>query len=54
MVGYPVVGNDLIEPPVHIFDRLRKIPNYAWDEARPPFHSSYDNWYMPPSHLMPI
>ncbi|KFY10865.1 hypothetical protein V491_07438 [Pseudogymnoascus sp. VKM F-3775] len=31
-------------PPPRLFERLRQIRGYTWDESRPPFLSSYDNW----------
>lgn len=34
-----------LDPPLRIFERLSQIAGYAWDESRPPAHSSYDNWY---------
>lgn len=36
-------GNEL-DPPARLFERLRQIPGYIWDEEKEPFHSSYDNW----------
>ncbi|KAK3314985.1 hypothetical protein B0H66DRAFT_452847, partial [Apodospora peruviana] len=32
-------------PPARIFERLRQIAGYAWDDSARPFHSSYDNWH---------
>ncbi|KAK4244412.1 hypothetical protein C7999DRAFT_35220 [Corynascus novoguineensis] len=34
------------ESPGRIFERLRQIAGYTWDETRPPFHSTYDNWHV--------
>jgi hypothetical protein len=31
-------------PPLRIFERLRQIPGYTWDETQPPYHTSYENW----------
>lgn len=38
-------------PPPRLFERLRQIAGYTWDESKPPFHSSYDFWYvtLPPA-----
>ncbi|KAL2174261.1 uncharacterized protein P884DRAFT_209463 [Thermothelomyces heterothallicus CBS 202.75] len=34
------------ESPGRIFERLRQIAGYTWDDARPPVHSTYDNWHV--------
>lgn len=48
----PTMGDEefdsALDPPVRIFERLSQIVGYAWDESRPPTHSSYDNWYARP------
>jgi hypothetical protein len=31
-------------PPPRLFERLRQLGGYTWDEAREPLHSSYDYW----------
>ncbi|CAK7207535.1 Chk1 protein kinase [Sporothrix eucalyptigena] len=38
--------DDALDPPVHIFDRLRQIAGYTWDETRRPLHTSYDNCHV--------
>ncbi|CAK7568192.1 MAG: Chk1 protein kinase [Sporothrix epigloea] len=35
--------DDSLDPPAHIFDRLRQIAGYTWDESLRPLHTSYDN-----------
>ena len=40
----PVQTDDLLDSPARIYERLRSIAGYTWDESKPPFHSSYDNW----------
>ncbi|KAI0154343.1 putative histidine kinase HHK1p [Xylariaceae sp. FL1272] len=40
----PVAMLDEHDPPPRIFERLRQIAGYSWDESKRPFHSSYDNW----------
>ncbi|TAQ86227.1 hypothetical protein B7494_g5445 [Chlorociboria aeruginascens] len=35
-----------LDPPPRLFDRLRQIAGYTWDESKAPFHSSYDNWHV--------
>ena len=52
MDGSAVVSDDhvdlqydpLLDPPPRLFERLRQLAGYTWDDAKPPFHSSYDNW----------
>ncbi|KAL2160034.1 hypothetical protein VTH06DRAFT_1689 [Thermothelomyces fergusii] len=39
------VDDQVPESPGRIFERLRQIAGYTWDETRPPFHSTYDNWH---------
>jgi hypothetical protein len=39
------VPDEQLDPPSRIFERLRLLAGYSWDESIPPFHSSYDNWY---------
>lgn len=31
-------------PPPRLFERLRQIAGYTWDESKQPFHSTYDFW----------
>ncbi|CZR57959.1 related to histidine kinase tcsA protein [Phialocephala subalpina] len=33
-----------LDPPLRLFERLRQLTGYTWDEEKEPFHSSYDNW----------
>lgn len=33
-----------LDPPVRLFERLRQIAGYTWNESKAPVHSSYDNW----------
>jgi signal transduction histidine kinase/predicted ATPase/DNA-binding response OmpR family regulator/serine/threonine protein kinase len=45
----PLASNDLLEPPSpppRVFERLRQIAGYVWDESQPPIHSSYDSWHV--------
>ncbi|KAL7623945.1 Chk1 protein kinase [Parahypoxylon ruwenzoriense] len=46
MDGSVVMPDDLLDPPARIFERLRQLGGFAWDESRKPFHSSYDNWHI--------
>jgi hypothetical protein len=36
--------DQLEQPPARIFERLRQLAGYTWDESRVPYHTSYDNW----------
>ena len=36
--------DEQVDLPVRIFERLRQIAGYTWDESSPPLHTSYDNW----------
>lgn len=33
-------------PPPRLFERLRQIAGYTWDESIHPVHSTYDYWYV--------
>jgi hypothetical protein len=48
MDGPALVPDDVLDPPPppppRLLERLRQIAGYTWDEATPPFHSSYDYW----------
>ncbi|OTB04328.1 hypothetical protein M426DRAFT_58889 [Hypoxylon sp. CI-4A] len=46
MDGSVAMSDDQLDPPVRIFDRLRQLGGFTWDESRRPFHSSYDNWHI--------
>ncbi|KAM7214183.1 Two-component system protein A [Rhypophila decipiens] len=35
-----------LDPPARIFERLRQIAGYTWDESIRPLHSTYDNWHI--------
>jgi serine/threonine protein kinase len=38
--------DDQLDAPSRIFERLRQIAGYAWDDTQPPFHTTYDNWHV--------
>jgi hypothetical protein len=45
----PLVTGDLLDappPPPRLYERLRQIAGYSWDESRYPQHLSYDFWYV--------
>ncbi|KAL7766514.1 hypothetical protein ACKLNR_004430 [Fusarium oxysporum f. sp. zingiberi] len=46
MDGASLVTDDLLDPPPRIYERLRQIAGYTWDESQLPFHSSYDFWHV--------
>ncbi|KAF4507252.1 hypothetical protein G6O67_005911 [Ophiocordyceps sinensis] len=33
-------------PPPRLYERLRQIAGYSWDESKPPLHSTYDFWHV--------
>ncbi|KAG6213833.1 hypothetical protein E4U50_000863 [Claviceps purpurea] len=47
MDGAALVPDDVLDsppPPQRLFERLRQIAGYTWDESREPIHTSYDFW----------
>ncbi|KAK4083506.1 uncharacterized protein Triagg1_1168 [Trichoderma aggressivum f. europaeum] len=50
MDGPALVPDDVLDPPPppppRLFERLRQIAGYSWDESTPPFHSTYDFWHV--------
>jgi hypothetical protein len=40
----PLSAENLDLPPLRLFERLRQIAGYTWDESQEISHSSYDNW----------
>jgi hypothetical protein len=42
--GLVAMEDEHLEPPPRLFERLRQIVGYTWDESREPLHSSYDCW----------
>ncbi|KAG6002085.1 hypothetical protein E4U21_003465 [Claviceps maximensis] len=47
MDGADLVPDDVLDsppPPQRLFERLRQIAGYTWDESRDPIHTSYDFW----------
>jgi len=40
------LDDQVLESPGRILERLHQIAGYAWDDTRPPFHSTYDNWHV--------
>jgi hypothetical protein len=44
MDGPVAVEEEQLSPPPRLFERLRQIAGYTWDETKKPVHSSYDNW----------
>ncbi|KAF6806671.1 hsp90-like protein [Colletotrichum musicola] len=46
MDGTAIVSDDHFDPPSRLFERLRQIAGFTWDESRLPFHTSYDIWHV--------
>ncbi|OAA70994.1 two-component sensor protein histidine protein kinase [Akanthomyces lecanii RCEF 1005] len=56
MVGAGVVAEEALDPPPpppRLFERLRQIAGYTWDESIHPVHSTYDYWYVFGTRLVP-
>ncbi|KAI1130300.1 putative histidine kinase HHK1p [Nemania abortiva] len=45
MDGSAALPDEQLDPPARIFERLKQLAGYSWDEADKPFHSTYDNWH---------
>ncbi|KAI1825123.1 putative histidine kinase HHK1p [Xylaria intraflava] len=45
MDGSAAVPDKQLDPPSRIFERLRQLAGYSWDESIRPFHSTYGTWY---------
>ncbi|KAI1179490.1 putative histidine kinase HHK1p [Nemania sp. FL0916] len=45
MDGPAAVPDEQLDPPARIFERLRQLAGYSWDETCRPLHSTYDNWH---------
>ncbi|KAI1761687.1 putative histidine kinase HHK1p [Hypoxylon sp. FL1150] len=45
-VVMPDTQLDMLDLPARIFERLRQLGGFTWDESRRPFHSSYNNWHV--------
>ncbi|KAK3989814.1 Two-component system protein A [Cladorrhinum sp. PSN332] len=41
-----LLDDQQLESPARIFERLHQVAGYSWDDSRPPFHSTYDNWHI--------
>ncbi|KAK2041166.1 hsp90-like protein [Colletotrichum somersetense] len=46
MDGAAIGSDDHFDPPSRLFERLRQIAGYTWDESSLPFHTSYDIWHV--------
>ncbi|PSS25332.1 hypothetical protein M430DRAFT_200888 [Amorphotheca resinae ATCC 22711] len=44
MDGSVTLADENLDPPPRLFERLRQIAGYTWDESQDPYHSSYSNW----------
>lgn len=44
MDGAAMLSDDLLDPPPRLFERLRQIAGYNWDESQTPLHTSFDVW----------
>ncbi|KAI5467000.1 hypothetical protein BGZ63DRAFT_370132 [Mariannaea sp. PMI_226] len=46
MDGAALISDDLLDPPPRVYERLRQIAGYTWDESSLPFHTTYDFWHV--------
>ncbi|CAM1503976.1 Fc.00g015670.m01.CDS01 [Cosmosporella sp. VM-42] len=46
MDGAALVSDDLLDPPPRLYERLRQLAGYTWDDTKLPFHSTYDFWHV--------
>lgn len=44
MDGSVATSDEQLDPPLRLYERLRQLAGYTWDESEEAFHSSYDNW----------
>jgi hypothetical protein len=44
MDGAAHVPDDFPDLPPRLFERLRQINGYTWDESIKPYHTTYDCW----------
>ncbi|KAI1751201.1 putative histidine kinase HHK1p [Xylaria castorea] len=45
MDGAAALLDEQLDPPARIFERLKQLAGYSWNESIRPVHSSYDNWH---------
>ncbi|KAI3341259.1 putative histidine kinase HHK1p, partial [Ustulina deusta] len=45
--------DEQLDPPARIFERLRQLAGYSWDESNKPVHSTYDNWHFFGTRVVP-
>ncbi|KAI0972922.1 putative histidine kinase HHK1p [Xylaria arbuscula] len=53
MDGSAAPPDDQLDPPARIFERLRQLAGYSWDESARPTHSTYDNWHFYGTRFVP-
>ncbi|KAI0506631.1 putative histidine kinase HHK1p [Xylaria bambusicola] len=53
MDGSAAPLDEQLDPPARIFERLRQLAGYSWDEANKPVHSTYDNWHFFGTRFVP-
>ncbi|KAK5629485.1 hypothetical protein RRF57_005200 [Xylaria bambusicola] len=53
MDGSAAPLDEQLDPPARIFERLRQLAGYSWDETIKPVHSTYDNWHFFGTRFVP-
>ncbi|KAI1298630.1 putative histidine kinase HHK1p [Xylaria venustula] len=53
MDGSAAPPDEQLDPPARIFERLRQLAGYSWDESAKPTHSTYDNWHFYGTRFVP-
>ncbi|KAI0433253.1 putative histidine kinase HHK1p [Xylaria sp. FL1042] len=53
MDGSAAPPDEQLDPPARIFERLRQLAGYSWDESFNPVHSTYDNWHFFGTRFVP-
>ncbi|KAI1422771.1 putative histidine kinase HHK1p [Xylaria sp. FL1777] len=53
MDGSAAPPDEQLDPPARIFERLRQLAGYSWDESNKPVHSTYDNWHFFGTRFVP-
>jgi hypothetical protein len=46
MHSLSLLPDELLDPPPRLYERLRQIAGYVWDDSKLPFHSTYDFWHV--------
>ncbi|KAI1347233.1 putative histidine kinase HHK1p [Xylaria sp. FL0043] len=53
MDGSAAPPDEQLDPPARIFERLKQLAGYSWNESMRPVHSTYDNWHFFGTRFVP-